>query len=147
MTKKDQKANEKSRRDNDKLVSIDEQHALANIHRMVRAHEDYLYRLAWLERTAENAEKEVAKFASDLAEDAADAMRWADGPMAAAMKAAVIRKFLMIVDNYGPDAALRSAHDEAMRGAKFPSQSTSAASNFTERAATAQWAELTEWSF
>lgn len=90
----------------------------------------------------ESMATEVAGFQKRLAEHPADAFRWADNAMLAAARGHVAGVMLLVLDAEGVDKAYAYAQDMALRGARFPHHSTSAASNTMEQNATAAWAEF-----
>jgi hypothetical protein len=109
-----------------------------------RLHFRFMLRLDWLRGDVETAQGKLARFSADLSKDAANAFRWATDAVKAAAEVKVFSIYLDLVTGRGPDVADKVSLQEALRGARSPSRSTSPMANLVEECETAAWAELAE---
>lgn len=99
--------------------------------------------LVWaLESMLRGAKDDVDKFAARFAEDPCYAFEWADAAMEAAAKQWVATRLQTVLEANGVDAVFEEARREALRGARYPSRSTSQPSNLMAQYKAAAYAEF-----
>lgn len=98
-----------------------------------------------------SGEKAMAEFSKRLAENPASAMSWADSAFEAAAKVQVFRQVADLVaenaqmtDEELVERLTKAIKNEVMRGARFPSRSTSTSSNMMATCLLAAWADAGE---
>lgn len=99
-----------------------------------------------LDSLTSGADKTLAQFAERLVRNPLDAFQWSDGAIEAAARkdVALYLKNVLEHPEGGLDAAIAKATEMALRGARYPSHSTSAISNLCEQAKTAAFADMAE---
>lgn len=107
-----------------------------------RTHGRLMDAMQTLEFRAQFSENMVERWQADLAKNASHAFEWSNEVAVAAHTAWVLRQAHDLLGNYGPAALLKAANYEVMRGARWPSHSTSPSANVAAEAKTAAWADL-----
>jgi hypothetical protein len=111
-----------------------------------------------IERRIRDAQRELDKFAESFSKDAAYALEWADAAYREAARLKVAKAVKEVFEcpeqledgtpvkpeHRGLDAALDVARRQALRGALWPTNSTSACTNLMSREVTSAWAEFVE---
>lgn len=95
-----------------------------------------------LESMIRSAKEDVTAFAAKFAENPCSAFEWADGAMEAAAKLDVATRIKSVFEAEGREVAVNVAQIEALRGARYPSHSTSQAANAMAQYKTAAYAEF-----
>lgn len=92
------------------------------------------------------AQDAIDKFRANLVENALYAFEWSDDAIMAAARLDVTTRLKNILAHPegGLDKTIDYARMEAMRGARYPSHSTSALTNFVRQCTTAAYAEFVE---
>jgi len=98
-----------------------------------------------VESALTSAQADLDKFSKNFSEDPAYAFEWADSAMKAAASRKVALHLQAIAKEHGLDEALNFAHQQALRGARYPSHSTSATTNEMAAYVTAAYAEFVEF--
>ncbi len=112
--------------------------------------------MRWIDGAIELADKVIAQHIADLSKNPLYAMEWSDRVFeAAAQKDAAIRLRIIVTrehdgqpvttgtdSDFGVAAAVREATRAAMRGAQYPSRSTSQPSNLAKEYVTKAFAEF-----
>jgi hypothetical protein len=98
-----------------------------------------------LESLLSGADDDLQKWAVSFAENPQYAFEWADRAIQAAARKDVALRLKSIIEapeHGGHEAALKYAVDQALRGARWPSHSTSGVSNLAKEAVTAAYADF-----
>lgn len=101
--------------------------------------------IAWhIEAALRGTASDIKKFKEAFDGDPEYAFRWADKAMDAAAVQNVYLRIKGAVDrkDCSLDQLLKNVTDEALRGAEFPSSSTSSASNYMAKASTSAYAQF-----
>lgn len=84
----------------------------------------------------------LAKFRASLDDDPFNAMEWGMSAMEAAAKKHVAEYLLEVIELNGINTSFKIAQEEALRGARWPTHSTSPTANIMSQAKTAAFAEF-----
>ena len=118
-------------------------HAEATAMDADRVLERFSFHVEGLRRSIAYADQAVTEWRTKLFDNnPASAFEWAREAMEAAAKAEVLGKVLQLTLDLGPVKALRYATEEALRGARWPTRSTSGPANIMGEARTSAWAEF-----
>ena len=107
-----------------------------------RSHSRFVFHVECLDRTVRFQDEKVATWRKKFDSDPAYAFECASQVAEAAAKAQVYRLIIALTLEAGPFKALDRATEEALRGARWPSHSTSPMANLMHEAQTAAWAEF-----
>jgi len=107
-----------------------------------RTHSRFVFHVESLSRLAGYEDAQVAAWGVKFAADPAYAFECASNVAEAAAKARVFRTLAVMTLECGPFKTFAYAQEQALRGARWPSHSTSPMANLMHEADTAAWAEF-----